>query len=397
MTNHTPAMQQYHDIKKEYPDSIIFFRMGDFYEMFGEDAHIAHKVLGINITSRNKNASNPEALAGIPYHAKDKYLPSLIEAGYKVAIVEQVSDPKLKGIVKREVVRVVTPATLSLEGDTYDQYADRSLLLALTRAWDTFGISLVEIVSNTWKTTQFSNLEDFQKELSLIHPNEVILDRRLYQDEGVRELVTKKYSLAISYFPVPAKPTETLLAHFWVKDLTGFGIQEMPQAVEASALLLSYLELNQKQSLTCLRQLAKYSCGDYLEMDASTIKNLDLLYNAATGSAQFGTLYGVLAHTKTPMGKRYLRENLIRPLSHFEQLQERQAFVETFFQNSWLLDRVREKLSSVGDIDVLLNRIALKRATPNDLNRLKDALQALVEIRFILRESGNEQLLSYFE
>jgi len=134
MTNHTPAMQQYHDIKKEYPDSIIFFRMGDFYEMFGEDAHIAHKVLGINITSRNKNASNPEALAGIPYHAKDKYLPSLIEAGYKVAIVEQVSDPKLKGIVKREVVRVVTPATLSLEGDTYDQYADRSLLLALTRA-----------------------------------------------------------------------------------------------------------------------------------------------------------------------------------------------------------------------------------------------------------------------
>jgi|GEM_PF-702433 len=171
----------------------------------------------------------------------------------------------------------------------------------------------------------------------------------------------------------------------------------MPQAVEASALLLSYLELNQKQSLTCLRQLAKYSCGDYLEMDASTIKNLDLLYNAATGSAQFGTLYGVLAHTKTPMGKRYLRENLIRPLSHFEQLQERQAFVETFFQNSWLLDRVREKLSSVGDIDVLLNRIALKRATPNDLNRLKDALQALVEIRFILRESGNEQLLSYFE
>jgi DNA mismatch repair protein MutS len=151
----TPAMQQYYEIKKDYGDAILFFRMGDFYEMFEEDAKIAHKVLGITLTSRNKNAQNPILLAGIPYHAKEKYLPTLIKAGYKVAIAEQVSDPKLKGIVKREVVRVVTPATLSLENEGYDSQESNSQIVAVIQNEKSYGFASLNLSNHIFECCEF--------------------------------------------------------------------------------------------------------------------------------------------------------------------------------------------------------------------------------------------------
>lgn len=387
----TPAMQQYHDIKKEYNDAIIFFRMWDFYEMFGEDAHIAHKVLGINITSRNKNAAHPEALAGIPYHAKDKYLPVLVSAWYKVAIVEQVSDPKLKWIVKREVVRVVTPSTLTLEWDTYDNLESNVIISISWNQW-VFGLSILDISSSKWQTWEFKNFDELQKELYTISPKEVVLEKQLYTDEKVKETLQKKYSLNIYYFALQENSKQKLLSHFWVKDLSWFWIETMNEAQRSSALLLSYLELNQKQSLSILQNLSVYSHSQFLEIDSSTIKNLDLVYNFSTGSEVSWTLLWVLWKTKTSMGKRFLRENILRPLKEKEKIQERLEFVEEILSDKILLDKLREKLSYISDIDAILNRLALERVSPRDLLNLKRSLQAIVEIGDILEKSGNKKL-----
>ncbi len=387
----TPAMQQYYDIKQEYSDSIIFFRMWDFYEMFGEDAHIAHKVLGINITSRNKNALNPEALAGIPYHAKDKYLPQLVNAGYKVAIVEQVSDPKLKWIVKREVVRVVTPATLSLEWDIYDNF-DENVIIAITKWKENFWLSILNISSNKWHATEFKNFEDLQKELFKLNPKEVVLEKSLFGDENIKETLQKKYSLNIYYFAKPEDSRKKLLLNFKSKDLKWFGIDDLEEAIASSALLLSYLELNQKQTISNLQTIWIYSTSNFLEIDNSTIKNLDLIYNFATWSETLWTLFWVLNQTKTSMWKRLLRESILLPLKDEKEIQKRLDFIQEFLKDKILLDKVREKLSFISDIDAILNRLALDRVSPRDLLNLKKSLESVVEIIELIEKNWSEKL-----
>lgn len=387
----TPAMQQYHDIKQEYSDAIIFFRMWDFYEMFGEDAHIAHKVLWINITSRNKNAKDPETLAWIPYHAKDKYLPQLVNAWYKVAIVEQVSDPKLKWIVKREVVRVVTPSTLSLEWDIYDNY-DENIIIAISKEKDIFGLSILDISSNKWQTWEFNNFIQLQKELFKINPKEVVLDKSLFSDEKIKETLQKKYSLNIYYFELRDDAKSKLLNHFKTKDLSWFWIEKSLESIKSSALLLSYLELNQKKTLSNLQTIWVYSTSNFLEIDSSTIKNLDLIYNFSTWSEISGTLFWILNQTKTSMWKRYLRENILMPLKDEKKIKERLDFVEEFLKDKILLDKVREHLSYISDIDAILNRLALDRVSPRDLLNLKKSLQAIVFVYNAISSSENEKL-----
>lgn len=391
----TPAMQQYHDIKQEYSDAIIFFRMWDFYEMFWEDAHIAHKVLWINITSRNKNAKDPEALAWIPYHAKDKYLPQLVNAWYKVAIVEQVSDPKLKWIVKREVVRVVTPSTLSLEGDIYDNF-DSNIIIAISHTKDIFGLSILDISSNKWQTCEFNNFIQLQKELFKINPKEVVLDKSLFSDEKIKETLQKKYSLNIYYFELKDDAKSKLLNHFKTKDLSGFWIEKSLESIKSSALLLSYLELNQKKTLSNLQTIWVYSTSNFLEIDSSTIKNLDLIYNFSTWSEISGTLFWILNQTKTSMWKRYLRENILMPLKDEKKIKERLDFVEEFLHDKILLDKTREKLSYISDIDAILNRLALDRVSPRDLLNLKRSLKSILEIIEIIKKDWNEKLKNIF-
>lgn len=387
----TPAMQQYHDIKQEYSDAIIFFRMWDFYEMFWEDAHIAHKILWINITSRNKNAKDPEALAWIPYHAKDKYLPQLVNAWYKVAIVEQVSDPKLKWIVKREVVRVVTPSTLSLEGDIYDNF-DVNIIIAISNSKDIFWLSILDISTNKWLTCEFNNFLELQKELFKINPSEVVLEKSLFSDEKIKETLQKKYSLNIYYFELKDDPKSKLLNHFKTKDLSWFWIEKLSESIKSSALLLSYLELNQKKSLSNLQTIWVYSTSDFLEIDSSTIKNLDLIYNFSIWSEISGTLFWILNQTKTSAWKRYLRENILMPLKDEKKIKDRLDFVDEFLKNKILLDKIREKLGYVSDIDAILNRLALDRVSPRDLLNLKISLEAILEIIEIINKEWSEKL-----
>jgi len=281
--NLTPAMQQYYELKEQNRDSILFFRMWDFYEMFDDDAIIANKALWIAVTSRNKNAAKSTPLAGIPYHAKEKYLPMLIESWYKVAIAEQVSDPNLKWIVKREVVRVITPSTLWLEWENYDN--NNSSIISITHN-KKYWLSIINISENKWMTSEFESFEELQSEIIKLNPNEVVLEKSLFNNIEIKETLEKKYSLNIYFFSDKSDSYKNLITHFWTKNLEAYWIQNLLEAQKASSLLLKYLENSQKTKLSFLDKISLYNTSNYLSLDESTIKNLDLVFNIATKSSK---------------------------------------------------------------------------------------------------------------
>ena len=388
----TPAMAQYYEMKEQYSDCILFFRMWDFYEMFDEDAHIAHKILWIAVTTRNKNAETPTPLAWIPYHAKEKYLPLLVAAWYKVAFAEQVSDPKLKWIVKREVVRVVTPSTISLEWETYESSEDSNYLMSLVELDWLYWISLLDFSTNKWSTWEFNNFENLKSELYKISPKEVVLEKKLFWDEKIKEILEKKYSLNIYYFESREKANKKLLNHFWVNSLEWYGISDKKISQIASSMLLEYLEANQKTELKFLNSISYISFDSYMNLDESTIRNLDLVYNFSTKSSTLWTLFWVLNKTKTPMWSSFLREQILKPLNTIDEIQNRLDFIEEFTKNKILLDKVRKELEYVSNINSILNRIALNRANPRDLLNLKKSLQSILIVFELIEKEGSDKL-----
>lgn len=390
--NITPAMKQYKEMKENYRDAILFFRMWDFYEMFWEDAQIAHNVLWIAITSRNKNSKNPDLLAWIPYHAKDKYLPKLIEAWYKVAIAEQVSDPKLKWIVQREIKRVVTPATLYLEWEQYDKESISNYIISIVYDENRYGLSILDFSTNKWTCSEFNSFEKLSLQIYKISPKEVILEKKLFSDEQIKDLLSKKYSLNIYYFELEKDSKEKLISHFWVKNLSWFWLDYKDMAIKASALLLEYIELNQKSNLGFLQKLAFESFSWYLDLDESTIKNLDLIYNFATKSTKIWTLFWILDETKTAMWTRFLKESILKPLQKKGEIEQRLDFVEEFLNSPILLDKVQDHLKYVSDIDAILNRLALNRSWPKDLLNLKKSLEEILEVFKLIEDEWSEKL-----
>lgn len=390
-------MQQYYEIKEKYPDAILFFRMWDFYEMFEQDAQIAHKILWITLTSRNKNAENPILLAGIPYHAKEKYLPLLIDAGYKVAIAEQVSDPKLKGIVQREVVRVVTPATLWLEGEGYDQQQKAAILVSLVTDSKTYALSIMNLSNHHFYCSEFETFESCATELYKIAPSEVILQKNLLWDRKIHEILSKKYGLNIYYYDFRQDAYQFLCSQFWVKNLQWYGIEQKSFAQKASAQLLSYVGENQKADFSFLQDLRYESFHWFLELDEATIRSLDLVYNIATKSQREGTLVWALDETKTSMGKRYLREQLLHPLQDISHIQDRQNFIQALKSDTHLLEKIRKQLNFIADIDAILTRLSLSRATPRDLLALKRSLVAVREVLSLIENLQNTQLKKILE
>lgn len=393
MDKSTPAMQQYYDLKAQYEDAILFFRMWDFYEMFATDAEIAHKVLWINITSRNKNAVEPIALAGIPYHALDKYLPQLVHAGYKVAIAEQTSDSNLKWIVKREVVRVVTPATIWLEWENYET-KDTSNIVSLSYNNNEYGLSIIELSSNTWKTWVFFDTTSLSTELYKLYPKEIILSKSLFENGEIQTILKKKFSLNIYFFEPQKNPKKVLLQHFSTKNLHAFGIEDKTACIISSAMILEYLSHNQKSKLDHLDSLSFTNFEWYMELDESTIKNLDLLYNFATNSEREGTLLWVLDKTKTAMGKRKIRENIIRPFQDKDTIESRHKVISCFVNDKILLDSIQKELSQVADIEAILTRLSLGRAWPRDLLNLKRSLKSIQNVITKIQESENKELIS---
>lgn len=390
--NLTPAMRQYKEIKDKYPDAVLFFRMWDFYEMFGEDAMIAHNVLWIAITSRNKNAKNPDLLAWIPYHAKEKYLPKLVEAGYKVAIAEQVSDPKLKWIVQREVSRVITPATLYLEWEEYGKENISNYMISIVYDDVRYGLSILDLSTNKWLTSEFDSFEKLSLQIYKISPKEVVLEKKLFWDDSIKDLLSKKYSLNVYYFEWEWDNKQKLLNHFWVKTLAWFWIEWKSMAIKASSLLLQYLELNQKSSLDFLQSISYETFSEYLDLDESTIRNLDLIYNFATKSHKIGTLFWALDDTKTAMGTRFLREAILKPLQKKDEIEARLDMIDEFLKAPVLLDKVQNHLKYVSDLDAILNRLALNRSWPKDLLNLKKSLIEILEVFTLIEKEGSEKL-----
>lgn len=386
----TPAMVQYYELKEQNSDAILFFRMWDFYEMFDEDAIIANKVLGIAVTSRNKNAIKPTPLAWIPFHAKEKYLPMLIEAWYKVAIAEQISDPNLKWIVKREIVRVVTPATIWLEWEKYE--TENSNIISISSTNNIFWLSILNLWENKWKTCEFNDFNSLQSELFKLSPKEVVIEKKLFSNIEIKETLEKKYLLNIYFFEPKLDSYKNLINHFKTINLNAFWIENYKESIKAASLLLEYLSVNQKSDFHFLNTISFLDLSDFMKLDESTIRNLDLVYNIATKSSKEGTLYWVLNKTKTISGSNLMYESILKPLNNKEEIEKRQSFIEEFLKDKILLDKVRNELQYVSNINWILNRIALNRTSPRDLINLKNSLKAILKIIEIIKNSSSNKL-----
>lgn len=385
---HTPAMRQYVEQKARVGDAILLFRMGDFYETFYEDAELCARVLGIALTARSKG-SHPIPLAGIPFHALDGYLKKLVDAGYKVAISEQLEDPKLaKGVVKRDVVRIVTAGTLT-DASLLDD-GDDNLLASIVIDSDHAGLALVELVSGLFEVVDLApgSLLD---ELVRAKPAEVLIeDRRSGPGESTAGALEQLCATTVTRRPAHEytayQAEQTLLAHFKVATLAGFGFDAMTPALCAAGALIGYLNETQKTSLAHLGSLTRRGGDDFLLIDHSTWRSLEIEQTLRAGSRE-GTLLWAIDRTVHPIGRRRLRTWLRRPLIDRPRIIARQDAVSYFLENAPARDGMRTHLRGMADMERIAGRVALRRSGPRDLRALGDAITALPDMVGLLRAS----------
>ena len=382
----TPVRRQYLGVKREHQDEILLFRMGDFYETFDDDARLLSRELEIALTSREFGKGQRVPLAGIPYHSLEASLARLIKKGYKVAICEQVSDPATsKGIVDREVVRVVTPGTV-IEDTLLEQKAN-NYLAALVVEGDAAGLSWVDITTSEFATTQF-DLSHLSVEMARLQPSELLVpDGQPDVDDldiGDRTMLTP---LAADAFHADWA-RETLLRHFGVASLESFGCEGQALAVRAAGAVIDYLEQTQRSAVGQINTLYTNSTADYMVLDAQTRRNLELYEGGRWGSVN-ASLLSVLDVTRTSMGGRLLRRWLGQPLLDVERLVRRQDAVEWFHRSALRRERVVMLLEAVSDMERLVNRVRGHSATPRDLVGLANSLEAAPKIKVILCEDDD--------
>ena len=374
----TPIRQQYLEIKRQYPNAILFFRLGDFYETFDQDAETAARELDIVLTSRPIGKGLRAPLAGIPYHAVENYLSRLIEKGYHVAICEQIGDQPTKGIFPRRVVRVVTPGTIVepglLPGDGNNYLA--SIVIDDGRA----GISYVDITTGEFAVTELDVASDplagasgqiwapLRAELTRLRPAEIIHPDNILIPNGISSHLTAWPAWRFE----PGKSQETLLAHFEASTLDGFGLKNLPLAVRAAGGIIQYLKETEGAALPLLSSLRVYSLGEFMTLDAATRRNLELTETLHGGTK--GSLLGVLDLTVTPMGKRLMGQWVSQPLLDVNRIRARQDGVEFFFSRSMLRAELRSALKPLVDLERLVNRILSGNAQPRDLVALRITL-----------------------
>ena len=376
----TPARRQYLRIKKEHPDAVLLFRMGDFFETFDDDARIVSRELEIALTSREMGRGQRIPLAGIPYHALDPYLAKLIKKGYRVAICEQTSDPATsKGLVDREVVRVVTPGTV-VEDSILEQKANNYLASVVVEG-DEAGLAYVDITTSEFATSQFP-LEHLPMELGRLVPSEVLVPQGqdgLPGDHGASVSPLDQDAFNLEW------ATEALLKHFGVASLEAYGCERLPLAVRAAGAIVDYLGRNQKAALTQLTSLHTYSTDSYMVLEPQTRRNLELFEGGRWGDAKASLLY-VLDQTRTSMGGRLLRRWLGQPLLEVEGIVRRQDAVTWFHRSALRRGRVSALLDSISDLERVVNRVRTYTATPRDLVALGQSLRAAPEVKGILTE-----------
>ena len=388
MTNVTPLRKQYLDIKRQHPDAIVFFRLGDFYETFDEDAKITSRELDIVLTSRPVSKGVRVPMAGIPHHAAENYLSRLIDKGYHVAICEQVGDEPENGLVPREVVRVVTPGTV-VEPGLLQHHRNNYLAAAFTQD-SRAGIAYVDISTGEFAATEIKGkdiLNQVRSEIFRLNPSEILWPDSLPQPEGLPGYLSAFESW---HFEL-GRCTETLQAHFEVATLDGFGLRGQPMAVRAAGAILSYLEETQRESLKLLTDLSAYTLDEFMVLDAETRRNLELTETIRGGKKE-GSLLGVLDSTLTPMGGRLLNQWVSKPLLDVDQITRRQDAVAHFFQHGLLRAEARDLLGGFDDLERLTNRAISGHAIPRDLVAMRENLSRLPELRDLF--SNNPPALS---
>ncbi|VVB84350.1 DNA mismatch repair protein MutS [uncultured archaeon] len=390
MDKMTPAMRQYYEAKEKYKDALIFFRMGDFYESFGEDAKVIAKELEITLTSRGRDKEGEDMpLAGIPYHAVDSYLPKLIKKGYKVAICEQLEDPKnAKGVVKRGVVRVITPGTVidpSLISDQSNNY-----LMSLSGEGTEFGISFLDVSTGEFMTTQFTDNQNYDliiSEASRMRPAECILPPALFENKKLKERLNA-LNIILNKFDAEAfdrtKARDTLTKHFGVMTLEGMGCEALPLAISSSGAALLYAKTTQMRDLAHIQSVRTYFENEFMVLDSITLRNLEIIQGVRGDNS---SLLCVLDSTKTPMGGRLLQKMLLKPLVSVGKITERLDAVDELVKKTLMRFDLRQQLSKIRDIERLVGRIVYGNSNARDLIALKVSLAALPEISRSLKEN----------
>jgi len=388
-------MRQYLEIKASYTDAILFFRLGDFYEMFLDDAVTASKVLGITLTSRNKGNEDAIPLCGVPYHSSANYIAKLVENGFKVAICEQVEDPKTaKGIVKREVVKVVTPGLIT-DTDTLEP-KENNFLLALVGAQGTgFGLAHIDITTGDFRVTQLDTPEKVTSELASLQPRELLLPEGEEGDALQQTFLKHPDGLMLNRLGdwefEADRAIESLCHFFHCAGLQAFGCEDLPQATRAAGGLLAYLQRTQMDELQHVRSLTTYHTRDHMVLDEATRRNLELT-TTLHGGRKKGSLLGVLDRTVTAMGGRLLRQWIHYPLIDPGQIAKRLEGVDELLQDSLARIALRAALDGVYDLERLNGKISMASANAKDVVALRDSLQRLPQIDDLLQGRKAELL-----
>lgn len=373
MTNQTPMMQQYLKIKSQYQDCLLFFRLGDFYEMFFEDAKEASRVLEITLTKRDAKKENPIPMCGVPYHSADGYIETLINNGYKVAICEQMEDPRqTKGMVKREVVRIVTPGTVMDQGGVDEK--QNNYILSFVQINDCYALSYCDVSTGELKVTSFNDQATLINEITTINPNEIVVN------EHIDEELKRQISLTTETITVLNEISD---AHYAVNT------SNEQSLYNATQLLLDYIFHMQKRDLSHIETVVKYEAVDFMKMDFYAKRNLELTESIRLKSKK-GTLLWLMDETKTPMGARRLKQWIDRPLIHKNQIESRLDTVEQFIDFFIERDTLREHLNQVYDIERLVGRVSYGNVNARDLIQLKHSISEIPNIKQLLDRLDTE-------
>ncbi len=392
-------MQHYLETKKQYEDCILFYRLGDFYEMFFDDAKTVSKELELTLTGKECGLEERAPMCGVPYHAVDTYLNRLVQKGYKVAIAEQMEDPKLaKGLVKREVVRIVTPGTVTSAAaldETKNNY-----LMGIVYLGDTFGVASADISTGDFLVTEVPSERELFDEINKFSPSEIICNNAFYMSGIDLEELKNKYNFIVSAldnrFFSDEMCRKILKEHYKVGSLDGLGLGDYDAGVIAAGAVMQYMYETQKSTLAHITAITPYSSGQFMVLDISTRRNLELLETLREKQKR-GTLLWVLDKTKTAMGARLLRTYIEQPLLKKEAILERQNAVEELNLNYISREELREYLDSIYDLERLIGRISYKTAGPRDLIAFKNSLSMLPYIKNILGEFTSSLLKEFYE
>lgn len=385
----TPLMKQYKEIKSNFEDSILFFRLGDFYEMFFEDAVKASKELGLTLTSRNKEKNADVPLAGIPFHSADSYITKLVSKGYKVAICEQTEDPKTaKGIVKREVVKIITPGTV-VDVEALDAKSN-NYLMSILKVENKLGIAYIDITTGEFKVTEVEKDDDFVKlfnELNKIEPKEVLVTEDFYGEikEKLDDFLQKNDSV-VTFVNKVRDSAKYLMEYFEIVSLESYGIKNKKGIIGAAAMALDYVATMQVEHELTVEKIEFVNISNYAEINAITSRNLELLKNQREKTV-YGSLLWVLDECKTSMGTRLLKRFINNPLLNIDKIKKRQEDVQYFIDNILIREDLREKLEDIYDLERLLGKIIFGSENGKDLTALKKTIKSAVEIMKILENA----------